>query len=193
MSYNIDDNYPWEVGLNGKASQNYRLPMIVEVTITLKFIEAKSNTFNNTTGSDGTLNASTIGGKMYGFKIDEKSTDKQNDKTFTSTTQPDKPFEAKKPSSEKNQTENGDPYPNDSSEEALKLQKRMKLSESLINHTPKGETKPRKVYIQKKTDRLYFGDGTPYSGVGDITDYIDTPINKSIGLNPNGFDLSQNA
>ena len=165
LSYNIDDNYPWEVGLNGKASQNYRLPMIVEVTITLKFVEAKSNTFNSITGSDGKLVKLQLGSKMYGFKIDEKSLDKQNDKNFTSTTQPDKPFDPKKSSSEKNQVESGDPYPNDSSEEALKLQKTMKLVKANIFHTPLGQSKARVVYRQKKTDKLYFGDGTPYTAL----------------------------
>lgn len=163
LSYNIDDNYPWEVGLNGKASQNYRLPMIVEVTITLKFVEAKSNTFNSITGSDGKLVKLQLGSKMYGFKIDEKSLDKQNDKNFTSTTQPDKPFDPKKSSSEKNQAETGDPYPNDSSEEALKVQKRMRLESTTKEFIPKGQTKPRKVYIQKRTGGLYYGDGSPYT------------------------------
>ena len=166
MSYNIDDNYPWEVGLNGKNLQNYRLPTIVEVTITLKFVEAKSNTYNDVTGSDGKLVKNRLGSKMYGFKVDDKSVNKQNDKTFTSTNKPDVASDPLKPESEKNQQEQGDPYPQDSTEEALFIQKQFKLQKANIFHTPLGQTKSRPVYRQKKTGKLYFGDGTPYDGLG---------------------------
>jgi hypothetical protein len=166
MSYNIDDNYPWEVGLNGKDLQNYRLPTIVEVTITLKFVEAKSNTYNDVVGSDGKLVKTGLGSKMYGFKVDDKSVNKQNDKTFTSTNKPDVAADPLKPESEKNQQEQGDPYPQDSTEEALFVQKQFKLQKANIFHTPLGQTKSRPVYRQKKTGKLYFGDGTPYDGLG---------------------------
>jgi hypothetical protein len=166
MSYNIDDNYPWEVGLNSKDLQNYRLPTIVEVTITLKFVEAKSNTYNNVTGSDGKLVKTQLGSKMYGFKLDKKAEDKQNDKTFTSTTKPDVKPDPLKPSSETNQQEVADPYPQDSTNEALFIQKQFKLQKAQIFYTPLGQTKARQVYRQKKTGKLYFGDGTPYTALG---------------------------
>jgi hypothetical protein len=167
MSYNIDDNYPWEVGLNGKDLQNYRLPTIVEVTITLKFVEAKSNTYNEKTDSDGKIDNTELGSKMYGFKETYNNVEsKQNDKKFTSTNKPDVPADPLKPESEKNQQEQGDPYPQDSTEEALFIQKQFKLQKTNIFHTALGQTKARPVYRQKKTGKLYFGDGTPYDGFG---------------------------
>lgn len=191
MSYNIDDNYPWEVGLNGKDLQNYRLPTIVEVTITLKFVEAKSNTYNSVTGSDGKLVKTQLGSKMYGFKLDKKAEDKQNDKEFTSTTKPDVKPDPLKPSSETNQQEAGDPYPQDSTNEALFIQKQYKLQKAQIFHTPLGQTKARQVYRQKKTGKLYFGDGTAYDGLGkenagpDLSfvtkvDVVDNPFTPNI-------------
>jgi hypothetical protein len=167
MSYNIDDNYPWEVGLNGKDLQNYRLPTIVEVTITLKFVEAKSNTYNQKVDSDGKLDNTELGSKMYGFKETYNNVDsKQNDKQFTSTNKADVAPDPLKPESEKNQQEQGDPYPQDSTNEALFVQKQFKLQKANIFHTPLGQTKSRPVYRQKKTGKLYFGDGTPYDGLG---------------------------
>jgi hypothetical protein len=166
MSYNIDDTYPWEVGLNGKNLQNYRLPSIVEVTITLKFVEAKSNTYNSVTGSDGKLVKTQLGSKMYGFKLNKEAEDKQNDKQFTSTNKPDVAGAADplKPQSEINQQEESDPYPQDSTKEALFIQKQYKLSKSGMMNTPLGQTKARTIYKQKKTGKLYYGDGTPYTG-----------------------------
>ena len=167
MSYNIDDNYPWEVGLNGKDLQNYRLPTIVEVTITLKFVEAKSNTYNEITDSDGKLDNTELGSKMYGFKETYNNAEsRQNDKQFTSTNKADVPIEPNKPSSETNQAETGNPYPQDETNEALLIRDKFKLRETNIFHTPLGQTKSRRVYRQKKTGKLYFGDGTPYDGLG---------------------------
>ena len=187
MSYNIDDNYPWEVGLNAPELQNYRLPTIIEVTITLKFVESKSNTYNAETNSDGTLNNAQLGSKMYGFKLDEKSENKQNDKQFTSTNKPDVRPGPLKPESETNQQETGDPYPQDSTNEALFIQKQFKLQKAQIFHTPIGQSKARQIYRQKKTGKLYFGDGTPYTSLGfkaigpdlssfNAVDSVDTPF-----------------
>jgi hypothetical protein len=57
LSYTIDDNTPWEVGsvglpegakvrIDGKQAKvsDYKLPTIVDVAITLKFIESRANT-----------------------------------------------------------------------------------------------------------------------------------------------------
>jgi len=164
MSYNIDDNYPWEIGLNRKDLQNYRLPMIVEVTITLKFVEAKSNTHNYELGEDNKLNPELLGKKLYSYS--DKITDKTqvNDKKFTSTNKPDVTPDPLKPTSETNQQEQGDPYPQDSTNEALFIQKQFKLSKTNMAHTALGQTKARPIYQQKKTRKLYFGDGTPYTG-----------------------------
>jgi hypothetical protein len=89
---------------------------------------------------------------------------KQNDKQFTSTNKADVPADPLKPESEKNQQEQGDPYPQDSTEEALFIQKQFKLSKTNMAHTALGQTKARPIYQQKKTRKLYFGDGTPYTG-----------------------------
>lgn len=171
MSYNIDDNYPWEIGLNRKDLQNYRLPMIVEVTITLKFVEAKSNTHTYELGNDNKLNPVLLGKKLYSYseKLTEAGTSdktKENDKKFTSTNKPDVKPDPLKPTSETNQQEQSDPYPQDSTKEALFIQKQFKLQKAQIFYTALGQTKARQVYRQKKTGKLYFGDGTPYTALG---------------------------
>ena len=165
MSYNVDDNYPWEIGLNRKDLQNYRLPMIVEVTITLKFVEAKSNTHSYALGDDNKLNPVLLGSKLYSYS-DKFFGDKtqENDKKFTSTNKPDVRPDPSKPQSEINQQEKGDPYPQDSTNEALFIQKQFKLTKTSMAHTAIGQTKARPIYKQKKTGKLYFGDGTPYTG-----------------------------
>jgi hypothetical protein len=202
MSYNIDDNYPWEVGLNDRTLQNYRLPMIVEVTMTLKFVEAKSNTHSSVTGSDGKLNATSIGTKMYGFAFNANDASRQNDTKYrsitnTSTNKADEPIDPLKPKSETNQKEQGDPYPQDSSPEALDIQKKFKLEKVNIFHTPIGQNKARQIYQQKKTRKLYFGDGSPYQALGaksvgpdlrpDLFDNTNLPGAPS---NPNGIDTT---
>ena len=169
MSYNIDDNYPWEIGLNRKDLQNYRLPMIVEVTITLKFVEAKSNTHTYEIGEDNKVNPVLLGKKLYSYseKLTEAGTSdktKENDKKFTSTNKPDVKPDPLKPTSETNQQEQSDPYPQDSTKEALFIQKQYKLSKSGMMNTPLGQTKARTIYKQKKTGKLYYGDGTSYTG-----------------------------
>ena len=45
LTYTIDDNTPWEIGLNVGDTTNYKLPMIVDVAITLKFLQSKANTW----------------------------------------------------------------------------------------------------------------------------------------------------
>jgi hypothetical protein len=58
LSYTIDDNVPWEIGLEADGSRdsdlkNYKLPRVVDVSVTIKFIENKSTT--NTIGTAVTL------------------------------------------------------------------------------------------------------------------------------------------
>lgn len=43
LSYTIDDNAPWEIGLD-KAMKDYKLPKIIDVSVTIKFIENKNTT-----------------------------------------------------------------------------------------------------------------------------------------------------
>ena len=53
LIYTTDDNYPWEIGQpefnsegkNYNKARYYKLPKIIDVGITIKFIETKSNTF----------------------------------------------------------------------------------------------------------------------------------------------------
>jgi hypothetical protein len=187
MSYNIDDNYPWEVGLNGKDLQNYKLPTIVEVTITLKFVEAKSNTYTDVKDGNGIQDKTKIGNSLYGYRITlEEESDVQNQNKFKSTNKPDLPIDPKKPSSEINQAESADPYPNDSSPEALKVQKRMRLENTNKEFIPKGQTKPRKVYIQKRTGGLYYGDGSPYTETitSEFQSFLDNRPKINNDLNP---------
>jgi len=62
LSYTVDDNTPWEIGLNGSDTTNYKLPMIVDVAITLKFLQSKLSTFGKGlySFSNGALNSSTV-------------------------------------------------------------------------------------------------------------------------------------
>jgi hypothetical protein len=58
LTYTIDDNAPWEIGVtpDGKMDselKNYKLPRVVDVSVTVKFIENKSTT--NTAGTAVTL------------------------------------------------------------------------------------------------------------------------------------------
>jgi hypothetical protein len=202
MSYSVDDTFPWEIGLNGKDLQNYRLPMIVEVTITLKFIEAKSNTHNyviNTTTNK--LEPTLLGGKLYSYSTPgEKATDLQNQKVgLNTTTKEDKAPDMAKPESEVNQQEGGDPYPQDSTPWALDIQKQYKLRKTNISHTPLGESKARPVYEQRKTGKLYFGNGEPYTGFSDnIGPDLSTPVFDNTNLpgnrpNPFGSDTTLTA
>ena len=174
MTYNIDDDYPWEVGLNGNDLQNYRLPMIIEVTITLKFVEAKYNTYNFVTGSTNEQDKKAIGGLMYGYKLSKDDarikTDNENKNKFKSTNKFEKAPEVLKPDAEKNSQEGKEPYPQDSSPEALKIQEYYKLQKQNISHTPQGQTVARQVYRQKGTKKLYFGDGSPYNALNSIKD-----------------------
>ena len=202
MSYNIDDNYPWEIGLESKDLQNYRLPKIVEVTITLKFIEAKSNTHNyviNTTTNK--LEPTLLGGKLYSYSTTgEKATDLQNQKIgLNSTTKEDKAPDMAKPQSEVNQQEGGDPYPQDSTPWALDIQKQNKFRKTNISHTPLGQSKSRPVYEQRKTGKLYFGNGEPYPGFpNNIGPDLSTPTFDNTNLpgapsNPLGIGTALNS
>jgi len=201
MSYNIDDNYPWEIGLESKDLQNYRLPKIVEVTITLKFIEAKSNTHNyviNTTTNK--LDPTLLGGKLYSYStVSEKAASLQNTDKFKSTYKPDAAPDMAKPQSEVNQQEEGDPYPQDSTPWALDIQKQNKFRKTNILHTPLGQSKARQVYEQKKTRKLYFGNGEPFTGFpNNIGPDLSTPIIDNINLpgapsNPLGIGTTSTA
>ena len=46
LSYTIDDNSPWEIGMNetqGDRKDNYKLPTIVDVAITFKLVESRGS------------------------------------------------------------------------------------------------------------------------------------------------------
>ena len=45
LSYTVDDNTPWEIGLNDATVKNYKLPMIIDVAISIKFLQSKGDTF----------------------------------------------------------------------------------------------------------------------------------------------------
>lgn len=170
MTYNIDDDYPWEVGLNYNLS-NYRLPMIVEVTMTLKFVEHKSNTYTFTTGSDGKQDYTKVGVNMYGYKPSQEDKAKEGavvqNEQFRSTnnryqTMPKDIQQLPQETQVKNSTV---AWPQDDTAEAEAFRKENKLKPiNIIAYYPPGSNIPRKVYQQKKTGYLYFSDGTPYTG-----------------------------
>jgi hypothetical protein len=84
LIYTIDDNYPWEIGIDSKT-ENYKLPQIIDVGITLKFVETKGTTSakrkygfggvgNDTnTQFENDYNITTSG---VGIKIDKNATPK---------------------------------------------------------------------------------------------------------------------
>jgi hypothetical protein len=45
LTYTIDDNTPWEVGLNGKSVSNYKLPTIINVDVSLTLLETIGTTY----------------------------------------------------------------------------------------------------------------------------------------------------
>jgi hypothetical protein len=105
---------------------------------------------------------------MYGFFDDASTISKQNNTTdakkLQSTNTPYKEPDADKPSSETNKAESGERYPDDVSDAAKEVQKRLKLSPTNRESTPPvGETKGRTIYVQKRTGKEYYGDGNPYT------------------------------
>lgn len=46
LTYTIEDNTPWEIGLD-KKTKNWKLPKIISVDITLKLVETKASTYQN--------------------------------------------------------------------------------------------------------------------------------------------------
>ena len=45
LTYTIEDNTPWEVGLNGKSVSNYKLPTIINVDVSLTLLETIGTTY----------------------------------------------------------------------------------------------------------------------------------------------------
>lgn len=161
MTYNIDDDTPWEVGLNGRDVQNYRLPMVIEITMTLKFVEAKSNTYNQVTDKDGKIDVTKIGDGLYGYKLSPDDirirVDKENQKKFESTNKGlSTPIPLKPEKTADDETKF-----DDDSKEAKQIQRRMKLSKTNIQIGTAQQGVFRYVYIQKKTGKEFYGDGTP--------------------------------
>ena len=102
LSYTVDDNGGWEVGDNmdyestGKVNietdgrrptatkkmANYQLPLIVDMNITLKFIEAKTNTQSNFYGFNSTLPSGQVEQTIHKANPQKKAA-KVTDKTPT--------------------------------------------------------------------------------------------------------------
>ena len=59
LSYTMDDNAGWEIGLNDESVKTYKCPIVVDVAITLKFVESRNTT---------------SGGKFYGFELGREAT-----------------------------------------------------------------------------------------------------------------------
>lgn len=201
MTYNVDDNYPWEVGLNSADLQSYRAPMIVEVTLTLKFVEARLTTFKEEADSKGAINTEKIGGYMYGVGYGDKAAkaaegaDKDKFKSTNSKLQTTDLKNIKNQSAaEQSKNEGKDPWPQDNNDIAEKFRKENKLTFANIYHTPIGASTARKIYRQKKTGYLYYGDGTPYTSfpknIGpDLTSKNPATINDVV---PNPFNSNAN-
>jgi hypothetical protein len=70
LIYTIDDNYPWEIGIDDKT-KDYKLPKIIDVGITLKFVETR-----------GTTSAK----RKYGFGGTNNETQNQFEKDYSIST-----------------------------------------------------------------------------------------------------------
>ena len=186
MTYNVDDDYPWEVGLNGSDVKNYRLPTIIEVTLTLKFVENKSSVYNFVTGSTKEQDKTQIGELMYSYVASANDVRIANDKRqrdkFKSTTKDQTQPIIQKSSQELKDKEFDDAWDDDSLE-AKFLRAQLRLRPTEYTAIPAGSSTQRKIYIQKKTGQYYFGNGVPYTGFKyidgireDTGDVVENPI-----------------
>lgn len=116
LTYTVDDNYSWETGLNAipgdsangaigqKELTNYKLPMIIDVDISIKFVESAASHGSETKGKDSKGKDITIFNPesnlyAYGKKADDakKNIDSGgNPKTNTAVSQPKAKDGAKK-------------------------------------------------------------------------------------------------
>jgi hypothetical protein len=79
LSYTIDDNTPWEIGLDADT-KNWKLPKIIDVNITIKMVETVGSTYQPAT---------------YKQTIDEKTNQPAVDKNQKPIMGIDKPSEPK--------------------------------------------------------------------------------------------------
>lgn len=190
MTYNVDDDYPWEVGLNGDDVKNYRLPTIIEVTMTLKFVESKKNVYNYVTGSTNIQDKTQIGELMYGYKLSEKDIRKETKieerKQFQSTTKPQTTPIIQKTDAEMKQKDFDDAWDDDSLE-AKFLRLQLRLTPTEYTAIPEGSNIKRKIYVKKKTGQYYFGNGVPYTGfkyIGNVREDTYDKVENPLTGNP---------
>jgi hypothetical protein len=81
LIYTVDDNYPWEIGMDIRdtpnyEAKNYKLPTIIDVGITIRIVEHKNNTYTGLDSTDEKGNivqikageqSSKLGSKLYGY------------------------------------------------------------------------------------------------------------------------------
>jgi hypothetical protein len=74
LTYTFDDNYPWEIGLNKDVMANYKLPMVIDVDIQIKFIESAVShrkqikvISKDSKGKETTTNKWDEGANLYAF------------------------------------------------------------------------------------------------------------------------------
>jgi hypothetical protein len=189
MTYNVDDDHPWEVGLNDVDVKNFRLPTIIEVTLTLKFIESRNSVYNFVTGSTNEQDKTKIGELMYGYRFTPEDVSKNaktaERKQFKSTTKDELNTNIQKPNEELKQKEFDDAWDDDSFQAKL-IRARLRLEPTEYTAYPNGSTTQRKIYVQKKNGQYFFGNGIPYTGfkyIGNVKentyDVVENPLTRN--------------
>jgi hypothetical protein len=60
LTYTVDDNTTWEVGLNGSSVKNFKLPTIINVDISLTLVETIGSTYKQRLYGYGEADSSTV-------------------------------------------------------------------------------------------------------------------------------------
>ena len=82
LSYSVDDNTPWDI-----VNKGYKLPKIINASVTLKFVESMGSTFkvetNTTKDTDGkeTTTSKFVMKRLYGFSDAQPSAESQQQKS----------------------------------------------------------------------------------------------------------------
>lgn len=82
LSYDIDDNIPWEIGLeDGDDLKNYKLPRIVNVNITFKFLDTMGDSYQIEDGKVKANRFYSFGGVPKNQKLKQSDSNKGKNET----------------------------------------------------------------------------------------------------------------
>jgi len=171
LSYTIDDNTPWEIGLDADT-KNWKLPKIIDVNITIKMVETVGSTYQPAT---------------YKQTIDEKTNTLAVDKNQKPIMGIDKPAEPKalygygglksgtpptnqiKENTTKTLHADGSPKPTETLPEVVVTASRnKKKDENPILQSPKEPENPRGTFVEN------------WNGYDLYYDESNSPFNKGV-------------